>query len=212
MLLATRALVGIGEASYATIAPTIIADLFPAEKRLRMLSIFYMAMPIGSALGYVLGSKVSALVYSYTHESASWQWALRVRLVGKRPAASSCVPPVADHSSPSCDAGHPRLPGGEGASARASRWHPVQQGSEGRGRVQRIPEGCALLPHQVRSLVGGVVTVPPYLPLPPLLQQVLCLLLPGLHSCDLHCGGTGPVCTTLHPEGLLHCAGWSCLC
>lgn len=47
MLLATRLLVGVGEASYATIAPTIIADLFTAEKRLRMLSIFYIAMPVG---------------------------------------------------------------------------------------------------------------------------------------------------------------------
>lgn len=47
MLLGTRMLVGIGEASYATIAPTIIADMFPTEKRLRMLSIFYIAMPLG---------------------------------------------------------------------------------------------------------------------------------------------------------------------
>ena len=82
MLVSTRALVGIGEASYATVAPTIIADLFPAEKRLRMLSIFYMAMPLGSALGYVLGSTVSDLVYSYTGQAASWKWALRVSKVG----------------------------------------------------------------------------------------------------------------------------------
>lgn len=47
MLLASRLLVGIGEASYATIAPTLIADLFPSEKRLRMLAIFYIAMPVG---------------------------------------------------------------------------------------------------------------------------------------------------------------------
>ncbi len=47
MLLATRLLVGIGEASYATIAPTMIADLFPVEKRLRVLSVFYLAIPVG---------------------------------------------------------------------------------------------------------------------------------------------------------------------
>ena len=111
---------GIGEASYATIAPTIIADLFPAEKRLRMLSVFYMAMPIGSALGYVLGSKVSALVYSYTRESASWQWALRVRLEGKGATArANRSHTAADHSSPSSDAGNTRVSGGEGASTRA---------------------------------------------------------------------------------------------
>lgn len=47
MLFGTRLFVGIGEASYATLAPTMIADLFPTEKRLRMLSIFYIAMPVG---------------------------------------------------------------------------------------------------------------------------------------------------------------------
>jgi MFS family permease len=78
MLLSSRALVGIGEASYATIAPTIIADLFPPEKRLRMLSVFYIAMPLGSALGYILGSRVSLLVHSINHQPGSWQWALRI--------------------------------------------------------------------------------------------------------------------------------------
>lgn len=47
MLFASRLFVGIGEASYATIAPTLIADLFPSERRLRMLAIFYIAMPVG---------------------------------------------------------------------------------------------------------------------------------------------------------------------
>lgn len=47
MLFGTRLFVGVGEASYATIAPTILADLFPAERRLRILSIFYLAMPLG---------------------------------------------------------------------------------------------------------------------------------------------------------------------
>jgi len=57
-LLASRAFVGIGEASYATIAPTIIDDLAPPEKRGRWLSVFYTAMPIGSALGYLTGGAV----------------------------------------------------------------------------------------------------------------------------------------------------------
>jgi MFS family permease len=78
MLVSSRALVGIGEASYATIAPTIIADLFPARKRLRMLSIFYIAMPLGSALGYIIGSRVSQLAFSLTQHAGSWKWALRI--------------------------------------------------------------------------------------------------------------------------------------
>jgi MFS family permease len=54
-LLATRAFVGVGEASYATIAPTIIDDLAPQARKGRWLSIFYMAIPVGSALGFVVG-------------------------------------------------------------------------------------------------------------------------------------------------------------
>ena len=52
MLFGTRLLVGIGEASYATIAPTLIADLFPEKKRLRMLAVFYLAMPVGRSAEY----------------------------------------------------------------------------------------------------------------------------------------------------------------
>uniref|UniRef100_A0A3Q2Q1Z9 SPNS lysolipid transporter 1, lysophospholipid n=1 Tax=Fundulus heteroclitus TaxID=8078 RepID=A0A3Q2Q1Z9_FUNHE len=46
-LLLTRGLVGVGEASYSTIAPTIIADLYVKERRTSMLSIFYFAIPVG---------------------------------------------------------------------------------------------------------------------------------------------------------------------
>jgi predicted MFS family arabinose efflux permease len=54
-LLLRHTIVGIGEASYATIAPTLVADLFPLERRGRMLSIFYLGLPVGSALGIMLG-------------------------------------------------------------------------------------------------------------------------------------------------------------
>jgi MFS family permease len=57
-LAAARALVGVGEASYATIAPTLIDDLAPPEKKGSWLAIFYAAMPIGAALGYVTGGIV----------------------------------------------------------------------------------------------------------------------------------------------------------
>jgi MFS transporter, Spinster family, sphingosine-1-phosphate transporter len=54
-LLFRHTIVGIGEASYATIAPTLVADLFPVQRRGRMLSIFYLGLPVGSALGILLG-------------------------------------------------------------------------------------------------------------------------------------------------------------
>lgn len=46
-----RALVGIGEASYSTLAPTIISDLFISNIRSKMLALFYFAIPVGSGLG-----------------------------------------------------------------------------------------------------------------------------------------------------------------
>ena len=59
-LLIRHTLVGIGEATFATIAPTFVADLFPEDKRGRVLGVFYLALPVGSALGYVLGGKLGA--------------------------------------------------------------------------------------------------------------------------------------------------------
>ncbi len=57
-LLIRHTLVGIGEASFVTIAPTFVADLFPEEKRGRILGVFYLAIPVGTALGYVLGGSL----------------------------------------------------------------------------------------------------------------------------------------------------------
>lgn len=54
-LLLGRAAVGIGEASYGAIAPAMLADAYPPERRGRALAIFSMAIPVGSALGYLLG-------------------------------------------------------------------------------------------------------------------------------------------------------------
>jgi MFS family permease len=69
-LLAMRALVGIGEAGYATVAPSMIADLYGERRRGRILAIFYMAIPVGSALGYIVGGSVG--------EQFGWRWAFVV--------------------------------------------------------------------------------------------------------------------------------------
>lgn len=66
-LLLTRCLVGIGEAAYGPIAPTMIADMFPIKERGKMLSWFYLAIPVGSALGFILGGAVAAWL--------GWRWA-----------------------------------------------------------------------------------------------------------------------------------------
>src|SRR5213593_1511628 len=60
MLLITRLFVGIGEAGYGPAAPTIISDLFPVQKRGSVLAWFYLAIPVGSAIGYAVGGWVGA--------------------------------------------------------------------------------------------------------------------------------------------------------
>ena len=57
-LLIRHTIVGIGEASFGIIAPTIVADMFPEAKRGRILGIFYLALPVGAALGYIVGGAV----------------------------------------------------------------------------------------------------------------------------------------------------------
>lgn len=50
-----HALVGIGEASFGIFAPALLSDYWPPEQRNRILTLFYLALPIGAALGYILG-------------------------------------------------------------------------------------------------------------------------------------------------------------
>src|SRR6202522_1960970 len=58
-LLVRHTLVGIGEATFVTIAPTFVADLFPENKRGRILGVFYLAIPVGTAAEYLLGGNLS---------------------------------------------------------------------------------------------------------------------------------------------------------
>jgi MFS family permease len=54
-LFAARAAVGVGEAAYVTIGPSLLSDYFPSGERGRVMAIFFCAIPVGSALGYVTG-------------------------------------------------------------------------------------------------------------------------------------------------------------
>jgi MFS family permease len=53
--LLARALVGVGEAAYATLSPALLSDFYPPDRRNRILTFFYMAIPVGAALGFILG-------------------------------------------------------------------------------------------------------------------------------------------------------------
>src|SRR5271167_3239002 len=58
-LLIRHTLVGVGEATFVTIAPTFVADLFAEKIRGRILGVFYLAIPVGSAGGYLLGGHLA---------------------------------------------------------------------------------------------------------------------------------------------------------
>ncbi len=84
--LIARALVGVGEAAYATISPALIADHYEPTRRNTILTIFYVAIPVGAALGFVLGG--------YLGEHYGWRTAfLAVGLPGLAVAALALLMP-----------------------------------------------------------------------------------------------------------------------
>jgi MFS transporter, Spinster family, sphingosine-1-phosphate transporter len=86
ILLITRCFVGVGEAAYGPVAPAMISDLFPLETRGRALAWFYTAIPVGSALGYVLGGFVANSEIGkwgagwFGMGPDSWRWAFLIVL------------------------------------------------------------------------------------------------------------------------------------
>ena len=52
--------------------PSVIADLYPSERRGRALAIFYAAIPCGTALGYGLGGAIGA----------AWGWRAAFLIAG----------------------------------------------------------------------------------------------------------------------------------
>jgi len=65
--LIVRAMYALGESAFTTIAPCVLGDLFTDETRSLVYGLFYMAIPFGSGLGFVLGGAPS-----------EWRWGLRI--------------------------------------------------------------------------------------------------------------------------------------
>jgi MFS transporter, Spinster family, sphingosine-1-phosphate transporter len=74
VLMLTRCLVGVGEAAYGPVAPTIISDLYPVERRGSVLAWFYLAIPVGSAIGYIVGGYIASA-------TNSWRWPFYVVVI-----------------------------------------------------------------------------------------------------------------------------------
>ncbi len=64
-MLLSRAAVGIGEAAYASISPALISDYFPSSRRGRAFAIFYVAIPVGMAVGFLLGGEIEHAFHSW---------------------------------------------------------------------------------------------------------------------------------------------------
>lgn len=79
VLLLTRCFVGVGEAAYGPVAPSMISDLYPVRVRGKVIALFYMAIPVGSALGFVIGGQIG--------EHLGWRTAFLVTFLGLIPGA-----------------------------------------------------------------------------------------------------------------------------
>lgn len=66
-LFATRCFVGVGEGGYGPVAPAMMSDLYPVERRGQIMAFFYLAIPVGGALGYAFGEIVMGWL--------GWRWA-----------------------------------------------------------------------------------------------------------------------------------------
>src|SRR6185437_3455444 len=53
-----HAVVGIGEATFSVFAPAMIADMYPERVRNKVLSTFYLSIPVGAALGYLIAGQL----------------------------------------------------------------------------------------------------------------------------------------------------------
>ena len=77
VLLITRCFVGVGEGAYGPLAPSILSDSFPVARRGKILSYFYVAMPVGGALGYALGGSMA----NWDPAHQTWRWAFYIVVV-----------------------------------------------------------------------------------------------------------------------------------
>lgn len=62
VLVAARFFIGVGEAGCLVIGPTLLSDYFSKDVRGRVLSLFFLALPLGGATGYIVGALITKLL------------------------------------------------------------------------------------------------------------------------------------------------------
>ena len=116
-LFAARASVGVGEAAYVTIVPSLLADYFPRGQRGRVMAIFFCAIPVGSALGYVIGGLIDV--------HFGWRMAFFVAGGPGLILAALCLglrDPARGSQDPQADPGAARAVGAQSRSAAAATY------------------------------------------------------------------------------------------
>ena len=68
--LIVRATMGLGECGFTVLAPTVLGDLFHGKEITYVLALFYFSIPVGSGLGYIVGSGVA-------RAAGDWRWGVR---------------------------------------------------------------------------------------------------------------------------------------
>ncbi|QDU21174.1 spinster family MFS transporter [Urbifossiella limnaea] len=105
IMVLTRCLVGVGEAAYGPVAPSMLSDMYPVADRGKVMSWFYLAIPVGSALGFVVGGLVAG--------AFGWRMAFQVVVIPGLILGGLCFlmrdPRV--HLAPAADAPKARSPG-----------------------------------------------------------------------------------------------------
>jgi MFS family permease len=110
VLFFTRCLVGVGEAAYGPVAPAMLSDLYPVDHRGRVMAWFYMAIPVGSALGFVIGSQVA-------ETELGWRGAFYVAVIPGLLLGAMCFLMKEP----------PRVHAPEPESDRAAEWHQMPE-------------------------------------------------------------------------------------
>lgn len=166
ILLFTRCLVGIGEAAYGPVAPAMLSDLYPERRRGRILAWFYLAIPVGSALGFVIGGAVADTAWG-------WRGAFQVVVLPGLVLGAICFfmreyRPVVPQPTPPASIPAAGEPAGAEAALRADYADPTPEPRPGWGSILRELRGirsfvlcCAGMTCST-FVLGGVAAWAPY--------------------------------------------------